>query len=68
MYWLSFGIFGGVTTATPVDTSIEWTDGVDIFRLNVRSGHLFLDEAITATSFSGVLGVDWAPIWMKSYD
>ena len=65
MYWLSFGIFGSSDTTT--DTSVAWDDGVDFFRLDVRSGALFLDQTITVTGFEGVLGIDWAPIWMKKY-
>lgn len=67
MYWLSFGIFAGSSTATPVDTSLYWDDGVSYFRLNVRSGRLFLDQAITPTGFDGVLGIDWAPIFAEKY-
>lgn len=67
MYWLSFGIFGGGSTATPVDTSVYWTDGTSIFRLNVRSGRLFLDQAITVLGFDGVLGIDWAPVFAEKY-
>ena len=62
MYWLSFGIFG--SSEVPVDTAVEWDDGVSYFRLDVRSGHLFLDQTITGTGFDGVLGIDWGPIWM----
>jgi len=65
MYWLSFGIFGGTTTETPVDTAVYWDDGITYFRLDIRSGYLFLDQAITVTGFSGVLGIDWAPIWRE---
>lgn len=63
MYWLSFGMFGGPEVA---EASIVFTDGVDVFRLDVRSGHLFLDQALTPTGFNGVLGIDWGPIFMKN--
>jgi len=62
MYWLSFGIFGSSDIAE--DLFVEWTDGVDTFRLDVRSGYLFLDQTITATGWYGELGLDWAPITM----
>ena len=65
MFWLSFGIFGSSDVAT--DTSVIWTDSVDTFRLDVRSGHLFLDQTITALGFAGVLGIDWAPVKMWKY-
>lgn len=63
MYFYSFGIFGSVDVG--VSTTVEWTDGVYTFRLKVRSGHLFLDQIKTETGFSGMLGVDWSPVWME---
>jgi len=63
MYWLSFGIFGGGGTAT--DTSTIWTDGVSTFRLDVRSGHLFLDQAFTPLGFDGIIITDWGPVKME---
>ena len=67
MYWLSFGTFGGSGTQSSVDTSKYWSDGVSIFRKDVRSGYLFLDQAITELGFDGVLGIDWSPITMEKY-
>lgn len=67
MYFYSFGVFGGTTTETPIDTYTAWTDGVDTFRLDVRSGYLFLDQTITSTGWSGVLGIDWAPVTINKF-
>jgi hypothetical protein len=38
------------------------TDGVDTFRIMVRSGYFCLDQTITPTGFAGVEDTDWANI------
>jgi len=63
MYWTSFGVFGGVT----ISTSEVWTDGSEIFRLQVRGLYLNLDQAMTATGFNGTQGVDWDVIKSTRY-
>jgi len=55
-----------ILEVTTEDT-IEWDDGVDYFRLQVRGGYLNLDQTITPTGFSGTQGVDWNVIWSISY-
>ena len=42
------------------------TDGTTIFRLQVREGALFLDQATTATGFDGDEDTDWENIWEKA--
>lgn len=45
-----------------------YDDGIDYFRLQVRDGALYLDEAITLTGFGtgSVENVDWDSIWSKA--
>ena len=43
-----------------------YDDGINYFRLQVRSEALYLDEAITALGFEGVRDTDWETIWIKS--
>ena len=52
MFTELYGLAG--TTATR-----EFTLGGVTFRNTVRDGYFSLDQAITATAFSGTEGVDW---------
>lgn len=45
--------------------TLEWTDGFSYFRIQVRSGSLFLDQTRTGTGFDGDEGYDWDSIWSK---
>lgn len=50
------------TTIAPITPTLELTDGVDTFRLNVRSGELNLDQTITPLGFVGSEPGDWDTI------
>ncbi len=57
------------TAGTIIDISgnnpLTWTDGVDTFRLNIRSDELYLDQVLSDTGFSGSSPGDWDSIWIK---
>ena len=49
------------------ESTIEWDDGVSYFRLQVRSGSIYLDQTKTATGFDGGSEpTDWDDIFSKS--
>jgi hypothetical protein len=50
-----------VDTGAP--SSIEWSDGVDTFRLDIRLDALLLDKVLTPPGFSGTEDVHWENIW-----
>ncbi len=56
-----------LAVASDVDSSVEWTDGVSYFRLDVRDEEIFLDQAIApANDFTGTEGTNWDWIFSKS--
>jgi len=47
-------------------SELYWDDGVDYFRLQIRSGVLYLDERLTPLGWDGIEDTDWENIWAKS--